>query len=177
MIVVSLSNKTQQLRVELAGGLAKFAGKSLQHWSSTETAYFAEQPALAIPAGAPLTLRVPAHSVVTISNRQQKAGWASYVVPERTRFPLPFDGSVWESQPIDAPCINSKCVCYLPRCNFACHAHELLLLVDSLFLNIMQATQCMGHLRSQPTRRRQLLITKSASRYSYDRVESLFENA
>lgn len=108
VIIVSLSNSTKQLRVELGGSFTKFAGTPLQHWTSTETAYFAEQPALTIPAGAPLTLQVPAQSVVTISNRQQKGGWANYLVPERTRFPLPFDGRVWESQPIDAPCINSK---------------------------------------------------------------------
>ena len=108
MVIVSLSTKPEPLRVELAGGMAKFAGKPLQHWSSTETAYFTEQPALTIPAGKPLSMMIPPESVVTISNRKQKAGWAKYAVPQRTRYPLPFDGTTWESQPVDAPCLGSN---------------------------------------------------------------------
>ena len=108
VVIVSLSNQTELLRLELAGSLAKYAGLPLQHWSSTEHAYFTRQADLIVPKTAPLSLSIPSLSVVTISNRKQTGGWANYTVPPRTRFPLPFDGSIWEQQAIDEPCRGSN---------------------------------------------------------------------
>ena len=96
------SSKT--LRVALGGALSRFRGVALAHWTSTEGAYFKQKTSVVVPVGAaPLELAVPPMSVVTISNRAAAGGWADYVIPQRTRFPLPWR-STFEQQPVDAPC-------------------------------------------------------------------------
>lgn len=107
LVVVALANTSQTLRIALAGALATFAGTPLRQWSSTEHSYFKQQQNVTIPKGASLVLNIPAKSVLTISNRVSPVGWAGYEVPQRTRFPMPYQPA-WEQQPIDAPCLGSN---------------------------------------------------------------------
>ena len=101
MVVVSQSNHTETLQLGLEGELAKHRGQTLQRWETTQTQYFTKAGGgVVFPPTGNLALVLPPRSVTTISNRKATAGFKDYIVPQRTRFPMPY-ASDFGAQPLE----------------------------------------------------------------------------
>ena len=110
LVAVNAGDSAATLPLTLAAGATRerfgHGGAPLQQWRSNETRYFArvEDAPPADAATGALLVELPARSVLTLSSRAG-AGWAEYVVPQRTPFPLPH-APKFGAQPVDAPCLS-----------------------------------------------------------------------
>lgn len=104
-VAVNTGFRAENVTLRLAGEFEGLCGYNLQRWDSTEQKYFARVSDLAIPCDGSEQLRVSVlpGSITTISSLTTSASWATFSIPQRTRFSLPFQ-SVWGIQSIDEPC-------------------------------------------------------------------------